>query len=150
MTIEEAARTGPAAEGRGDGYSGLRFLVAEDHEFQRESLMRLLSRLGASAVYGAHDGASTLRALQDPAHVVDILLLDLAMPGMDGVELLRNLGASRNPLGVILNSSFDAAFLDAIKLLGVGFDVDVLGVAEKPLTDGKLRPLLDAFIAKKH
>ena len=149
MNITAVERTGPHEHGDAAAadFSNLRFLVAEDHDFQRESVTRLLRRLGASAVYGARDGASALRALDDPEHEVDILLLDLAMPGMDGVELIRNLGASKAPLGVILNSAFDAEFLDGVRLLADGYEVNVLGVAEKPLTGAKLRPLIERFTA---
>lgn len=123
----------------------LRFLVVEDHEFQLETTTRLLRRLGAEAVHGACDGAGAMRALQDPDRRVDIVLLDLAMPGMDGVELIQRMGAVDAPVAVILNSSFGAAFLETIKLLADGYGVNVLGVAEKPLTPEKLRPLIRLF-----
>lgn len=130
--------------------ANLRFLVAEDHDFQRETIIKLLRRLGALVVYGARDGTSALRALADPAHPVDILVLDMAMPGMDGVELIQTLGSSKAAVAVILSSAFDAEFLEGIKLMADGYDANVLGIAAKPLTAAKLRPLMNVYMANNH
>lgn len=126
--------------------SSLRFLVADDHQFQRDMVARLLQQLGAGAVYCACDGAAVLRALDDPATPVDILVLDLAMPGFDGVEVMSKLSSSRTPVAVIVNSSFGAEFLDSIALIAEGNDVNLLGAVTKPLNAATLRSLVDRFM----
>lgn len=137
-----------ALAGASPPFSNLRFLVAEDDALQREIVTKLLHRLGASTVHGASDGKSAMRALDEGEHAVDILVLDLAMPGMDGVELIQRLGTSRTPVAVILNSASGPAFLEAVACMAEGCQVDVLGVATKPLTHEKLRPLIEKYKAE--
>jgi len=63
-----------------------RILVAEDDAGMRESLSRALRREGFE-VLQAEDGAAALEALR--RHPADLLIADLRMPGLDGLELLR-------------------------------------------------------------
>lgn len=149
MSSTVVERTAPHEGADTLDLSSLRFLVAEDHDFQRQAVTALLRGLGAAAVYGAADGACALRALADAAHPVDVLVLDLAMPGMDGVELIRELGAAKAPVAVILNSSFAPDFLDVIHSLAEESNVNVIGAEPKPLTEEKLRRLLAPFVAKR-
>lgn len=68
----------------------LKVLIADDHPLLRDALSRTLRLIEAEAeVVEAVDYASTLLALQ--AGVPDLALLDLHMPGMDGVDGLRRL-----------------------------------------------------------
>jgi CheY-like chemotaxis protein len=63
-------------------------LVVDDEAGARRALMRLLAQEGYETV-GAGDGGEALRALG--ARAPDVILLDLMMPGMDGLELLEAL-----------------------------------------------------------
>ena len=63
-------------------------LVVDDEAGPRQALMRLLTKQGYETV-GAGDGREALRALE--AATPDVILLDLMMPGMDGIELLEAL-----------------------------------------------------------
>ncbi len=66
----------------------IRVVVADDHAFVREGTVELLQRAGGMHVVGqAADGAEALRLVAS-THP-DVLLLDLAMPGMDGLEVAR-------------------------------------------------------------
>ena len=65
-------------------------LVVDDEAGARRTLMRLLAREGYDTV-GAGDGNEALRTVQ--AKPPDVILLDLMMPGMDGLELLEALHA---------------------------------------------------------
>jgi CheY-like chemotaxis protein len=63
-------------------------MVVEDHEFQRRTTLQILANLGAGALVEAADGEGALVLLgSDPRP--DIVVCDLDMPGMDGVEFLR-------------------------------------------------------------
>ena len=127
--------------------SDLSFLVVEDHEFQRGVIMRLLRRLGAREVHGCADGASALKALADPATPGDIVVLDLSMPGMTGIELLGRIGAAHRPVSVILNSALDADLLAAPLQAGRSDGVRILGAVSKPLTASSLAPLIALYRA---
>lgn len=127
--------------------SGLRFLVVEDHEFQRGMLVRLLRSLGAPAVHAAADGEAALRIVGDARCPLDIVITDLAMPGMDGSELVRRLGAAGAGVALVLTSAADAALLASAGELARAGSVRLLGVVPKPLTAARLAPLLERFRA---
>ena len=122
--------------------ANLRFLVAEDHEFQRSVLVRILESLGAKAIHEAADGHGALKILQDPARPVDIVISDLEMPGMDGMEFVRHLGETGVRVSIILASALDRKLLASIATMSEAYGINLLGVVEKPLTRAKLEPLI--------
>ena len=67
-------------------------MVVEDHEFQRRTTLQMLANLGVGALLEAADGDSALALL---GRGVDIVVCDLDMPGMDGVEFLRHVARTR-------------------------------------------------------
>ncbi len=65
-------------------------MLADDHTLVREGLCRLLERAGDIAVQGeASNGADALRLLAERSW--DLLVLDMSMPGRDGVDLIRQI-----------------------------------------------------------
>src|SRR5262249_20334195 len=76
-----------------------RILVVDDNVDAAESLAVLL-RLEGHEVRTAHDGPTALAAAQ--AHSPEMVILDLGMPAMDGVEVARRLRALPGPKGVLL------------------------------------------------
>jgi DNA-binding NarL/FixJ family response regulator len=63
-------------------------VLADDHQLMRQGLRRLLeSASGIRVIAEASDGHEALRALGE--HAVDVAVLDLSMPGMPGMELIR-------------------------------------------------------------
>ncbi|MEO5693796.1 MAG: EAL domain-containing response regulator [Usitatibacter sp.] len=126
--------------------AGLCYLIAEDHEFQRMHLARLLASIGARCIYEVGDGNAALDIVRDPARPVDVIITDLDMPGMDGMELIRHLGESGVPVNLILASSLDRKLLASVETMTEAFGIKLLGVIEKPLTLAKLRPLLDSYV----
>ncbi|NJC88431.1 MAG: response regulator [Desulfuromonas sp.] len=68
-----------------------RILIAEDHQPLAESLLQLLKNRGYQAEHAA-DGIAALRAIA--AAPPDLLILDLKLPGLHGVELLKKLRQS--------------------------------------------------------
>jgi len=123
----------------------LRFLVVEDHDFQRRTLVQLLSHMGAEAVHAGVDGREALDVMRDPARPVDIVVCDLEMPGMDGMEFIRHLGEAGARASLILASALDRKLIASIATMTEAYGINLLGIVEKPLTPAKL----DALI-KKH
>ena len=70
----------------------LRFLVVEDQGFQRWVAASVLAGLGAKDVICAADGREALEFLSRADPPVDIVVSDLDMPQMDGMELIRHMG----------------------------------------------------------
>jgi DNA-binding NarL/FixJ family response regulator len=79
----------------------IRILIADDHPIFRDGLRRLLeTERGFQVVGEAADGLQTIA--QARQHKPDILLLDLAMPRMPGLETLRELASAKSPVRTIL------------------------------------------------
>lgn len=123
--------------------SDLRFLVVEDHELERKVLVHLLRQMGAVQVHGAGDGRAALQVMHDAARPVDIVVTDLAMPGMDGMEFIRHLSDTGDPVSVILASALDRELLASVAAMAQAYRVNLLGVIGKPPTAGKLAPLIE-------
>ena len=66
-------------------------MVVEDHEFQRRTTLQMLANLGVGGLLEAADGDAALALLGE----ADIIVCDLDMPGMDGVEFLRHVSETR-------------------------------------------------------
>src|SRR5690242_14294139 len=97
--------------------SKIRIVVADDHPIFRDGLCKLLAlEEDFEVVAQASDGRQVLDVLQqfDP----DILLLDLKMPGLDGLATLQRLQAARNKTRVIVLTASDDKneFVQAMKL----------------------------------
>src|SRR5450755_4889832 len=95
----------------------IRIVVADDHPIFRDGLCRLLALEPDFEVVGqAQDGRQVLDVLQQ--YEPDILLLDLKMPGLDGLATLQRLQTSKHKTRVIvLTASEDKnEFVQAMKL----------------------------------
>jgi two-component system chemotaxis sensor kinase CheA len=67
-----------------------RVLIAEDSDFFRKQLCNFLETEGYDVV-GCEDGAVAWQVLQDPHNKFDLVVTDIEMPNMDGLELTRNI-----------------------------------------------------------
>ncbi len=84
----------------------IKILVADDHPMLREGLVAVLATQPDFDVIGeATDGDEVVRLAQslDP----DVILLDLEMPGTDGVAALRELQATEEPARVLVFTAYD-------------------------------------------
>jgi two-component system response regulator MprA len=78
----------------------MRILVVDDERAVRESLRRALE-LEGYAVELASDGEEALRRLEEPASI-DAAILDVLMPGIDGLEVCRRLRGEGNAVPVLM------------------------------------------------
>ena len=124
------------------GLSELKFLAVEDHEFQRGMLLKMLARLGATQVSTAADGHAALEIVMAPGAAIDIIISDLDMPGMDGLEFMRHVGEARIPVAIILASALESVLLDSVETMTRAYGVKILGVIQKPITPEKLAALI--------
>lgn len=86
--------------------SKIRVVLADDHPVAREGLHNLLAKaVGIEIVGEANDGAEALRLAQEL--VPDVLLLDMEMPGLKGVEVARQLKAAQSPVRILALSAYD-------------------------------------------
>src|SRR3954470_711120 len=123
----------------------LHLLVAEDHDFQRKTVVRMLGALGATRVSEAGDGKAALDIFTAAQPPIDIIISDLEMPGMDGMEFMRHLGQADRPVSVILSSALDEALISSVELMTRAYGITVLGALSKPVTLDRLRGLIETF-----
>ncbi len=87
-----------------------RILLAEDDDSMRQFLAGALRRAGHE-VRDCEDGLAALAALKEQAF--DLLLADIVMPGMDGIELARQANERLPALKVLFITGFAAVALNA-------------------------------------
>jgi DNA-binding NarL/FixJ family response regulator len=86
--------------------SPIRILVADDHPVVRDGLVAMLSTQPDFAVAG--EASTGVEVVERAAALTpDVILLDLEMPGMDGVEALRQIRSARPDAPVIVFTAFD-------------------------------------------
>jgi len=121
--------------------NGLVALVVEDHDFQRRTTARMLRSLGVSEVLEAADGKLALNLIRDTARI-DLVVCDLDMPEMDGMEFLRHLGQSRSDISVVISSAQDRSLLASVEKMARAYRVQFLAAIKKPITLDGLKDLI--------
>jgi DNA-binding NarL/FixJ family response regulator len=112
----ESPKSEPIADDEVRSGELIRIVIADDHPIFRDGLRKLLTlEADFRVVAEAPDGKDVLEVLGE--HQPDILLLDLNMPGLDGLAVLKNLQNSRTKTKVILltASEDNNQFVQAMK-----------------------------------
>lgn len=96
-----------------------RVVLADDHDIVRQGLKRLLDRAPGIEVVGeARDGLQALESVNKLKP--DILLLDIEMPVMDGIEVARRLQSSNPKVRILILSAYDdREYISALLDIGV-------------------------------
>jgi two-component system, LytTR family, response regulator AlgR len=98
----------------------LKVLIVDDEAPARERLRRLLGEVQDVEVVGeASHGHEALAASHDL--VPDVVLLDVRMPGMDGLQVARHLNVLEEPPAVIFTTAFDQYAVEAFAAHAVGY-----------------------------
>jgi DNA-binding SARP family transcriptional activator/EAL domain-containing protein (putative c-di-GMP-specific phosphodiesterase class I)/FixJ family two-component response regulator len=119
-------------------------VVVEDHAFQRRTVVQLLRRLGVGTVKDAADGVEALRVLQEgPAP--DVVICDIDMPGMDGVEFVTRVAECNLACSVVIASGLESNVLQAVEAIGEGHGLHILAALRKPLTARRLGEVLGQY-----
>ncbi len=116
----------------------LNILIVEDHPLTRAALSQSCQSLGwqVTAVDSGAAGLQALRRSVGDDHVFDLMLLDWRMPGMDGLEMLRQAYVTPEvglPLVVLMASMAELEAAEAASQ-----DLTLEGIVAKPLTPGSL------------
>jgi DNA-binding NarL/FixJ family response regulator len=87
---------------------GIKVLIADDHTLVRQGIRQYLEMDGDIEIVGeAADGNAVLELLQDEGTRPDVALVDLRMPGMDGVEACRRIRDEFPDVEVVMLSAYD-------------------------------------------
>ncbi|GAA4976729.1 response regulator [Actinoplanes utahensis] len=139
----------------------IRVFLVDDQELVRAGFAMILDATPDLRVVGtAGDGQAALDALRQPGHHADVVLMDIRMPGLDGVETTRRLLSSANPPRVVMLTTFDSddLLVDALRAGASGYLVKDAGPAElltairaaaageSPVSPRLVRRLIDSFV----
>jgi two-component system response regulator AlgR len=98
----------------------LKVLIVDDEAPARARLKSLLAEIGDVAVAGeAGSATEALALIEDVAP--DVVLLDVRMPGMDGLEAARHLNVLEEPPAIIFTTAFDEYAVQAFAAEAVGY-----------------------------
>ena len=135
----------------------IKVIIIDDHTLFREGLQRLLTRHEIDVITSVSNGADGLKAITD--NEVDIILLDLRMPDVSGIEVLKNIREIKKSLPVVMLTTSDDEkdLIEALRngasgYLLKGMEPDDLVVALKDVLKGEtiVAPNLVQILAKFH
>lgn len=125
--------------------SKLHVLVVDDEIFMRNLIKRLLEEINTGQVSSAGDGYKALSILKEAQPKVDVILLDIEMPRMDGFQFLERMQSdlipslSDTPV-IIISGLSNKAAMDKARKLGVSLSL------LKPITRQQLTTRINAAV----
>jgi len=115
----------------------VRILIVDDHPGTASTLARILGQVDASVeILTAHNGPEALALVGDG--VVDIIIADYRMPGMNGLELIEKVKSNHQPVHAILITAYDSSRLAATAQV-----LEVDDYVVKPIQPEKIRALVN-------
>ena len=126
----------------------LRVLIVEERPDYRQKLGRMLTKVGCRRIDEASDGQEALNALQNGTEGTDLVVCNLDMGGMDGLEFIRH--ATRLGVGgLILFSKHDDAIRSSAEWMARAYQAPLLGVLGVPFDRGALTRLVERLHANR-
>jgi DNA-binding NarL/FixJ family response regulator len=114
----------------------IRVAISDDHPVVRQGLRSFLEAQGFEVVGEAADGDEAVRLVERTRP--DVLLTDVVMPGVDGIEAIRRLRAAGSSVGILVLTSFSGAE-QVIPAIQAGADGYMLKDAGPAALDGAIR-----------
>ncbi len=113
----------------------MRVLIVDDEKLARDRLRELLNEIGGHTIVGeAMNGNEAVERTMELNP--DVLLMDIRMPGMDGLEAAMHLMGMENPPSVIFTTAYDQHALNA-------FEVNAVDYLLKPIRKDRLASALE-------
>ena len=109
-------------------------LVVDDDEFAQSNLCGSLRALGFGTIYSANNGRSAVSTLDLMPHPPELIICDVFMPDMDGIEFVVELSRRRYLGGLILVTGVSKDMLEVAKDIALSSGIHVLGSFTKPLS----------------
>ena len=120
----------------------IKILILDDDPFVLKLLSRMLGNLGYTSVVTRDNGRVALELVDSPDDAPNLILLDLNMPEMDGLEFVRHLVERHYTGSLILVSGEDERMQQAAEKLARAHKITVLGHLHKPATPEGLAELI--------
>ncbi len=127
--------------------SAIRILILDDEPFMHKLLSRMLANLGYATVSTCDNGYAALELIDSQNGFPDLILLDINMPEMDGLEFVRRLVERSYGGCLILISGEDERMQQAAEKLARAHQITVLGHLHKPASPEGLAGLIGKWTA---
>jgi EAL domain-containing protein (putative c-di-GMP-specific phosphodiesterase class I)/FixJ family two-component response regulator len=126
--------------------SAIRILVLDDEAFMLKLLNRVLAKGGFTNVTLCDSGRAALDRITEMEGRPDVILLDLNMPVMDGIEFVRHLVDLHYQGSLILVSGEDERMLRTAEKLVQAHHIPILGYLHKPVKPEALSALVETWV----
>lgn len=117
-------------------------LILDDDPFVLRLMSYQLETLGLRNITACQEGMDALSLLEGEDRVVDLIVLDLQMPKMDGVEFMRHLVRLQYNGSLLLVSGEDERILHTAEKLSRAHNLNVLGALHKPISPDQFKQVL--------
>ncbi len=120
-------------------------LLVDDDFIMHRVTTTILNDMGIKSVLNALSAPCALDIIAENPGAIELIICDLNMPGMDGVEFIRHIAEQQFSGSLVLTSGEDVRILRTVEKLAIEHDLHVLGVLEKPVTLAKFNDLFEKF-----
>lgn len=120
-------------------------MVVDDSALQRAHAVELFHKLGIATTHQASDGNDALSQLRSMESLPDVVVVDLEMPGMDGIEMIQHMHKADMLIPLVIASGRDEALLNSAARMIDAWGLPLLGIAPKPLKLESLGDVLSNF-----
>ncbi|MDF1792422.1 MAG: EAL domain-containing response regulator [Thalassobaculaceae bacterium] len=121
----------------------LRVMVVDDEPTQRLAVTLMCRTMGLPEAATFESGHAALEALAGSSRGTDLVLCDLDMPEMDGMEFIRRAADLDQPPALMILSGHESGLLNSVERMGKAYGLRMMGSVRKPLT----RDTLEATLA---
>lgn len=122
-------------------------LIVDDSSVQRDHAVRLCRAHGVPLIYEAVSGFEALELLDILAISPALIMVDLEMPGMDGIELIQQLHRRGVRLPLIVCSSRERALIQSVEIMARNLGMSAVAGVQKPLTPEALEVAFGAVLS---
>jgi len=120
-------------------------LIVDDNIVQRMQVVALCRELGVEMIYEAASGAEALELLSLLVLPPDVMVVDLEMPVMDGVELIEQMHGRHLSIPLIVASSREVVLIDTVETMARNLGFLVVAGIRKPLQRESLAAAFDGW-----
>ncbi|MEX2615252.1 MAG: EAL domain-containing response regulator [Alphaproteobacteria bacterium] len=117
-------------------------LVIDDDAFVRMATSRALQRLHVGTVLEAANGAEAMEILRASGRDVDLIVCDLEMPRVDGIQTMEFLAKLKTSAGIVIQSSRQEQALHAASEFAQANSLNVMGALAKPVSGNALEGII--------
>ncbi len=128
--------------------NSINVLVVDDSDVQRNHVINMCIEQDLENIFGAINGVDAVEKLKKDKF--DLVFIDLEMPVMDGVELVRRIAKDKLAESVIILSSKDPSLISSIGTMAESDGLSVLGTFQKPIQVSDLATSLKRFASNNN